>query len=503
MIHSWARRVALAFATFSLLLQLAQRPAFSLLAADGKPRSFLAALAKVPEDRKRFLDARTAVFGLAGGDAAQSEFRLQCLELLAAEPEITGGIAVPQTGGAALASLVSGLQSPAASSRAMRARAFAASMRLWAAADLPEASQTGATATRIMRHAVRCIMRWGISKEDVTCSDSLKNLFADVLSNNLWDYASDLVQAFPQLASGLNDTKTSTMNSGNKLRWLQADTKDITRIPESLTSKMQLLIAEGNARGALRMCGQSELLKMCCLQILLQEGMASLAAEVAEDWWLPISREDLARASEAKVHPNFFSLPENVSVSVVCREEEAVRAIQTLQQGEIVGIDVENSRKGDAAIVQLASFSQVFIFDMLVLGDSKLLGDAFAALLADESVRTLGFGGQQDVKSIRRASGFGACREVVTPSPFLDMQRYAAEKRATEANTSVKTELHGLSLSKLVADTMGKPLDKTWQQGNWVGRPLSAMQLQYAALDAWILLELFDRLNLEAESTDT
>lgn len=51
-----------------------------------------------------------------------------------------------------------------------------------------------------------------------------------------------------------------------------------------------------------------------------------------------------------------------------------------------------------------------------------------------------------------------------------------------------------LSLSKLVASVLGKPLDKSQQISNWEQRPLSVQQQVYAAGDALVLTVVFDVL---------
>ena len=49
-----------------------------------------------------------------------------------------------------------------------------------------------------------------------------------------------------------------------------------------------------------------------------------------------------------------------------------------------------------------------------------------------------------------------------------------------------------LGLSSLVKRVLGKKLDKRQQLSNWEARPLSRMQVHYAALDAWCLLQLME-----------
>jgi ATP-dependent Lhr-like helicase len=46
------------------------------------------------------------------------------------------------------------------------------------------------------------------------------------------------------------------------------------------------------------------------------------------------------------------------------------------------------------------------------------------------------------------------------------------------------------------ARELARELDKREQTGDWTRRPLSRVQIDYAALDAEILLQLYERLRI-------
>lgn len=50
----------------------------------------------------------------------------------------------------------------------------------------------------------------------------------------------------------------------------------------------------------------------------------------------------------------------------------------------------------------------------------------------------------------------------------------------------------GKALSNLVQLCLGKPLDKSNQFSNWENRPLRQEQINYAALDAYCLIEIYN-----------
>jgi ribonuclease D len=57
----------------------------------------------------------------------------------------------------------------------------------------------------------------------------------------------------------------------------------------------------------------------------------------------------------------------------------------------------------------------------------------------------------------------------------------------------------GKNLSELCKDLLGKQLDKAEQDSVWDRRPLRQSQLQYAALDAYCLIELFEKCKESAK----
>ena len=54
--------------------------------------------------------------------------------------------------------------------------------------------------------------------------------------------------------------------------------------------------------------------------------------------------------------------------------------------------------------------------------------------------------------------------------------------------------LTAVGLSTISKALLGKPLDKRCQMSDWEQRPLSERQVEYAAMDAWVLPQLLERL---------
>lgn len=154
-----------------------------------------------------------------------------------------------------------------------------------------------------------------------------------------------------------------------------------------------------------------------------------------------------------------------------------------------VGLDTEFIRERTywprLALVQIAlpveGGVEILLVDPLVPG----MPEALAPLLADARVLKIMHSPSEDLVAFRHT-----CRQV--PSPVFDTQAAAALVGLGA----------GLGYQKLVAELTGVALEKGETRSDWMRRPLSASQLDYAADDVRHLFEMHDALTSRLQALD-
>jgi ribonuclease D len=161
----------------------------------------------------------------------------------------------------------------------------------------------------------------------------------------------------------------------------------------------------------------------------------------------------------------------------ITENDEAKSALQGLQLETIIGLDTETYwnpavNKSHVSLVQIAPREGVvLVFDLLAV-DVELL----RPLIETPAVRMTAHNARFD-EGMLVGSG-------LRPAGFVDTLRLA---RAA-------LRLPSYSLAGVVAHLFGIEMDKSYQKSNWKRRPLTRAQLEYAALDAYITLRVYDEL---------
>ncbi len=152
-------------------------------------------------------------------------------------------------------------------------------------------------------------------------------------------------------------------------------------------------------------------------------------------------------------------------------------AAQQWQKCAVVALDTEFMRTDTffpkLALVQLCDGRSTWLIDPLSLSDLAPLGD----LLANPKVLKVLHSCSEDLEVLQHVMG-------QSPAPLFDTQVAAALTG------------HGFSrgYSSLVKDLRGVELSKQETRSDWLKRPLTTAQLDYAALDVHYLLPMCEQL---------
>jgi ribonuclease D len=149
-----------------------------------------------------------------------------------------------------------------------------------------------------------------------------------------------------------------------------------------------------------------------------------------------------------------------------------------LRNSRILGFDTETrpsfrkGRKNKVSLVQLSNNELACLFRINMIGFPQEL----ANLLSDSNVIKVGVAIHDDIKYLSNIKHFN-------PGGFIDLQQYVRE---------FGIECSGLK--KLAAIVLGIRISKRQQVTDWEAPELSEAQIIYAATDAWVCHEIYDRL---------
>ena len=183
---------------------------------------------------------------------------------------------------------------------------------------------------------------------------------------------------------------------------------------------------------------------------------------------------------ENSTNNNFLKLPiRPESLHLVDTKEKFQQFVEKLESTEetLIGLDTE-SKPGvqKPSLIQVALSQEVFLLDFEVLPevlDDFDYGKLKTALFLDDNKTVVGFAVSDDVKKCAKfckssTGNDNFCKNIV------DLQKE-----------------HNGKLSDLCMQLLGKPLNKAEQTSDWSKRPLTASKMEYAALDAWVCVELY------------
>ena len=154
-------------------------------------------------------------------------------------------------------------------------------------------------------------------------------------------------------------------------------------------------------------------------------------------------------------------------------------AVRYLRKQKLLGFDTESrpcfspeQPHYGVSLLQLSGDGNAYLFRVKKTG----LPQKLAAILANPAIVKVGAAVQDDVRGLQKISPFKA-------AGFVDLQKIVWEY-------GIKDK----SVKKMAAIILGVRVSKSQQLSNWEAEELSEAQQKYAATDAWICREMYQRL---------
>ncbi len=163
---------------------------------------------------------------------------------------------------------------------------------------------------------------------------------------------------------------------------------------------------------------------------------------------------------------------------VVASEQKIDRAISEIEKYDLVGFDTETKptfKKGQfhhVALVQIAIPGVVYLLRIHMVGVPKSL----ASFLSNERIAKIGIALDDDVIALNKKRRF-------KPAGFIDLNKIAPT-----------LGIENIGARNLSALLLNSRISKNQQVSNWENNILTGPQVKYAATDAWICLEIYNKL---------
>lgn len=165
-------------------------------------------------------------------------------------------------------------------------------------------------------------------------------------------------------------------------------------------------------------------------------------------------------------------------IKLIEDKQEIKKAIHHCREYDIVGFDTETKptfKKGQyhaVALVQLALKDMVYLIRVSKTGIDEHLIDFFEDL---DTIK-LGIGLRDDIKDLQKMKNFN-------DAGFLDLNEFAES-----------LEMESIGARKLSGIFLNGRISKSQQVSNWENPRLTPAQMNYAATDAWICIEIYEKM---------
>lgn len=199
---------------------------------------------------------------------------------------------------------------------------------------------------------------------------------------------------------------------------------------------------------------------------------------------------------------NFYALPSSVTIIYVDNEELYQQMLQVLKNHDIAGIDCEQQTNNLLSTIQIAVKDCVFVIDTVTLDDwlpKELWIELCKNFFNNSKIVKLGIGIFHDVDTISN----GLSIKIFKNSGYVDLntllkkcsRKVSDFKLPFQEEKLYEKNKNDIGLSAMTKLCLGKGLNKSYAISNWSIRPLRAQQINYAAIDAYCAIAIFDVIN--------
>ena len=174
-------------------------------------------------------------------------------------------------------------------------------------------------------------------------------------------------------------------------------------------------------------------------------------------------------------------------IYVIYTEGEADKAVDYLNRQQIVGVDTETRpsfRRGmthKVALLQISTLDTCFLFRLNRIG----MPPSLQKFLMND-VMKIGLSLKDDFMMLQKRKNLHA-----EEGNWIELQEYVG-----------RFGIEDQSLQKIYANLFGKKISKSQRLSNWEAETLSEAQMQYAAMDAWACVRIYNLLEELEETGD-
>lgn len=165
-------------------------------------------------------------------------------------------------------------------------------------------------------------------------------------------------------------------------------------------------------------------------------------------------------------------------ITVIETESSIKNAMKEIRSEGIVGFDTETRpsfKKGvshQVSLMQVSTFNRCYLLRINKLG----INPDIMEFLEDRSITKIGLSLKDDMRMLHKICEF-------SPNGFIDLQNIVKDYSIADT-----------SLQKIFGIVFGSKISKGQRLTNWEAVELTHSQMNYAAIDAWACLKIYNEL---------